>query len=152
MDFDSLFSTIMIQALISIGLVAAVVAIGIVVLLRALGRSGNAAAAAGRMSDPVPGTLLVTAVSMPTESAIYHSARLTGVISAEGVEAVAVQHSGLIRTSKWPSPGQSLPVVVDRANPQSFAIEWDKIADGQSAAMANAEALAAAMRERDAGS
>ncbi len=49
-------------------------------------------------------------------------------------------------------PGPEPAVVVDRANPQSFAIEWDKIADGQTAALANAEALAAAMREKDSSS
>jgi hypothetical protein len=75
--------------------------------------------------------------------------RITGVVSGEGVEPTAVQYGGLIRTSNWPSPGSSLPVIVDRANPKNFAIQWDR-ARGDTA-LDKAEALAAAMRAKQDG-
>ncbi len=126
------------------------VAIGLVLffVLRALRRSNDTKAAARAMSMPVPGTLLVTASAMPSRRALYHMTRINGVISGDGIEPVAVQYAGLIRTSKWPSPGETLPVIVDRADPNRFAIEWDKITDSRTAAISQAEALAAAMRER----
>jgi hypothetical protein len=147
MQVDSLISSIMIQAFVTMGVMLVVIVGVIVLVIRMIARSGNAAAAAGRMAQPVSGTLLVTGISMPTENAIYHSARLTGVVSAEGVAATAVTHSGLFRTSKWPRPGQSLPVIVDRANPNLFAIEWDKVDDNAASAMGQAEQIAAAMRQ-----
>lgn len=118
------------------------------IILKAGGAHGGAAAV-GRMAEPLPGTLLVTASAMPSRRALYHMTRITGVISAEGIEPVAVQYSGLIRTSKWPSPGETLPVIVDRADPRLFTIEWSKVGDSGTAAMDQAEALAAAMRARD---
>jgi hypothetical protein len=147
MQVDSLVSSIMFSAFLSMAVVMVVVIGVIVVVFRMIARNNNAAGAASRMTQPVAGTLLVTGISMPTDSAVYHSARLTGVVSAEGVPATAVSHWGLIRTSKWPRPGQTLPVVVDRANPSSFAIEWDKVEDNAASALGQAEAIAAAMRQ-----
>jgi hypothetical protein len=109
---------------------------------------GSAGTNVGAMADPVPGTMLVTAASMPSRNALYHMSRITGVISAEGVEPTAVQFGGLIRTSLWPSPGKQLPVIVDRADPKKFAIQWDQAANAESSALGQAEALAAAMRAK----
>jgi hypothetical protein len=148
MQVDSLISSMMFSAFLSMAVVMALLVGVFVVVIRMIARNNNAAGAASRMTQPVGGTLLVTGISMPTESAIYHNARLTGVVSAEGVPATAVTHGGLIRTSKWPRPGQTLPVIVDRANPRNFAIEWDKVEDGAASALGQAEAIAAAMRER----
>ena len=128
--------------------VAVLILVVIIVVIR-LGRlGGNAASAAKSMADPVPGTLLVTAATLPSQRAVYAAGRLTGVISAEGVEAFAIQHDGLMQVSRWPRPGQQLPVIVDRANPRHFAIEWDKVQNTADAALDNAEALAAAIRAR----
>jgi hypothetical protein len=146
MDVDSLVSSIMFSAILSSGLVI-LVTVGILVfVIKAIGRANNAGVAAAQMKMPVPGSLLVTAASMPTETAIYQSGRLTGVITAEGVDAVAVQLNGLFRSSKWPRPGQTLPVIVDRADPNRFAIDWDKVAEGTTDALNQAQQIAAAMR------
>lgn len=109
---------------------------------------GSSGTNVGQMADPVPGTMLVTAASMPSRNAVFHMSRITGVISAEGVEPTAVQFGGLIRTSLWPSPGKQLPVIVDRADPQKFAIQWDQVGSSQASALGQAEALAAAMRAK----
>jgi hypothetical protein len=41
---------------------------------------------------------------------------------------VAVEHnSTLTPTAKWPTPGQTLPVTVDRDNPEKLRIRWDEM-------------------------
>jgi hypothetical protein len=109
---------------------------------------GSSSTSVQAMTDPVPGTMLVTAASMPSRNAVFHMTRITGVISADGVEPTAVQYGGLIRTSLWPSPGKQLPVVVDRADPTKFAIQWDQVGTSEASALGQAEALAAAMRAK----
>lgn len=118
------------------------------VIVRLAKANSGGGASVGTMTDPVPGTLLVTAAAMPSRNALYHMTRITGVVSAEGVEPTAVQYSGLIRTSLWPSPGKQLPVIVDRADPRKFAIQWDQADTSVSSSLGQAEALAAAMRAR----
>jgi hypothetical protein len=112
---------------------------------------GSSGTDVSAMTDPVPGMMLVTAASMPSRSALYHMSRITGVISAEGVAPTAVQYGGLIKTSLWPNPGTQIPVVVDRADPTRFAIQWDQMQGGGSSALNQAEALAAAMRAKQNG-
>ena len=130
-------------------MVLAVGGVLVFVLVKVAGASGGAGkAAVASMTDPVPGSFLVTAAAMPSRRAVWHMTRITGVIAADGVEPTAVQYSGLIRTSLWPSPGKSLPVIVDRADPRKFAIQWDQIRAGGEQALDRAEALAAAMRAR----
>jgi len=111
-----------------------------------LARANGSSAKVDAMTDPVPGIFLVTAAAMPSRNALYHMTRITGVVSAEGVEPTAVQYAGLIRTAQWPSPGKRLPAVVDRADPRKFAIQWDQVATAEASALGQAEALAAAMR------
>ena len=47
---------------------------------------------------------------------------------------------------RWPSPGMSLPVTVDRVDPQRVKIEWDDVASSRDRAQQTAEGMAAAMR------
>ena len=141
---SSIISAIFLQ----LAIWAVVIVVLIMVLIRVLRAGGNAASAVKTMADPAPGTLLVTAAAMPSRNAIYHMTRITGVISGEGFEPTAVQFSGLIRTSLWPSPGTQLPVTVDRADPTRFTIHWDQAATNSDGALDQAEALAAAMRAK----
>lgn len=138
------------MSMLSSLLMVVVVGAILVVVIRKVAAASAGGASVAAMADPVPGTLLVTAAALPSRTALYHMTRITGVVSAEGVEPTAVQYSGLIRTANWPSPGSSLPVVVDRANPRNFAIQWDRLPTGGTA-LAKAETLAAAMRERKGG-
>jgi hypothetical protein len=121
------------------------------VIVRLARANSGGGASVGAMADPVPGTMLVTAASMPSRNAIFHMSRITGVVSGDGVAPTAVQFSGLIRTALWPSPGKQLPVIVDRADPQKFAIQWDQVGTSESSALSQAEALAAAMRAKQDG-
>ena len=142
----SFVATSMITTLLVTLAVGGVILFLIVRLAKA--NSGGGAASTEAMADPVPGTMLVTAASMPSRNAIFHMTRITGVVSAEGVAPTAVQYSGLIRTALWPSPGRQLPVIVDRADPRKFAIQWDQAGTNETSALGQAEAVAAAMRAK----
>jgi hypothetical protein len=137
------------SSMMSLIMVLVIGGVLVFVLVKAVGASAGAGKAAVQsMADPVPGTFLVTASAMPSRRAVWHMTRVTGVISGDGVEPFAAQYQGLIRTALWPSPGTSLPVIVDRADPGRFAIQWDQLATRGDSALGNAEALAAAMRAR----
>jgi hypothetical protein len=135
----------------SLLVVAVVGALLFFVIVRLNGANSGGKAAVGSMADPVPGSLMVTAAALPSRTALYHMTRITGVVSGEGVEPAAVQYSGLIKTANWPSPGSTLPVTVDRADPRKFAILWDEVAARGDGALDQAERLAAAMRAKDGG-
>ena len=144
----SFVATSMITTLLVTLIIGGVLVFVIVRLARANSGGG---ANVGAMADPVPGTMLVTAASMPSRNAVFHMSRITGVVSGDGVAPTAVQFSGLIRTARWPSPGKHLPVIVDRADPRKFAIQWDQAGTSESSALNQAEALAAAMRAKQGG-
>lgn len=143
-------ATSMITNLLVVLAIGAVLVFVAVRLARARSGGGGSASVEA-MADPVPGVFLVTASAMPSRNSVYHMTRITGVVSAEGVAPTAAQYGGLIRTSLWPSPGKQLPVIVDRADPTKFAIQWDQAATSDASALGQAEALAAAMRARQNG-
>ena len=99
-----------------------------------------------RMKDPASGTFTVTGITAPSPEAVWAMAEITGVISAPGLDPRPVQRPGMLRTKLWPKPGQVLPVVVDRAKPEFFVIEWTKVKSGSEAALDEAQRLAAAMK------
>jgi hypothetical protein len=68
------------------------------------------------------------------------------VVSGPGIEPQAVVHHGYTKVSKWPSPGDTLPIVIDRKDPKHFTIKWDQLTTGHQQAMERAEAVAAQMR------
>ncbi len=99
-----------------------------------------------RMTDPVRGTLHVSACTMPAEDSTSGNYNLDGVVSADGILPTAVNHSGLAKVRKWPAAGQDLPVTVDRADPTSLRIEWDEVPTGDERGAAAAALLAERMR------
>lgn len=68
------------------------------------------------------------------------------VVQAEGVPATSLRETDMVRADKWPSPGMTLPVTVDRSDPTRIKIEWDEVERSQDRAARNADALAAMMR------
>ena len=99
-----------------------------------------------RMKDPATGTLTVTGITPPSTEAVWAMAEITGVISAAGLEPCPIQRLGMLRTALWPKPGQTLPVLVDRAKPDSFVVEWTKVESGSEVAWNEAQRLAASMK------
>jgi hypothetical protein len=103
-----------------------------------------------RMADPVEGTVQVTGSSAPSPYAMYSNYRLAGVVTAPGLAATPVENRGIARVTKWPFPGRTLPVLVDRAEPKRLQIRWDRVPTGREAAAEQAERLAQAMRQQGA--
>jgi hypothetical protein len=99
-----------------------------------------------RMSDPVRGTLRVVETSSPDNDSVWTAGRIDGVISADGVAPRAIAHHGLLKTERWPWPGQDLPVTVDRADPTRLRILWDEIPSPKDTAAQEAQQLAEQMR------
>lgn len=116
--------------------------IGVLIFLRRMSAGGKRA----RMRDPAPGTLLVTATSLPPRSAAYGNGNVTGVLTAPGLPATAVRSHAIYPVRKWPQLGTNYPVVFDRADPNLFAFDWDRVEKTGDAALAETRALAEAMR------
>jgi hypothetical protein len=58
----------------------------------------------------------------------------------------AVVHKGVASINRWPSPGDELPVTVDREKPDRLVIHWNDLPTGSETAQSMAEQLAAQMR------
>lgn len=99
-----------------------------------------------QMKDPVDGTLQVIGVSMPDPTATSANYRMDAVVTAPGIEPTPIVHHGMCSVSKWPSPGQTLPVTVDRAKPERLVIKWDQIQTGRKQAQDLAQQVAMQMR------
>jgi hypothetical protein len=99
-----------------------------------------------RMKDPVEGTLTVTGVNTPDPTATSQNYRIDGVVSAPDFAAVAVTHHGIASLSKWPQPGDPLPITFDRMKPERLVVHWDGLATGREQAQSAAQALAEQMR------
>ena len=99
-----------------------------------------------RMQDPVRGHAQVVSCTGHHGEGIYQNCRMQLVVQAPGVPATSVQQNDLVRHDRWPFPGTTLPVTVDRANPQKVKIEWDEVESSKDRSKRNADALAAAMR------
>lgn len=79
------------------------------------------------MTDPVDGSLQLTSCSAGANDAAYSNCRMQGVVSAPGLAPTAVEHLCTAPIKKWPQPGQSLPVRVDRADPTRLQVRWDDL-------------------------
>lgn len=102
----------------------------------------------GRMKDPVSGTALVVAADtvLPTANPVLFRGKL--VVSAEGVPKTEVEHQqrwwrtgNAAVLSFWPKPGDTVPVLVDRANPTKLKIEWKRLIEQTSRSASEASAL-----------
>ena len=100
-----------------------------------------------RMKDPVDGTAQVVGSTQPPDSATSGNVNLTVVVQAEGVEATSVEFSCLAPTKKWPFPGETLPVTVDRADPTKVKVRWDDVPEAGDVAKQQADALAAGLNQ-----
>jgi hypothetical protein len=69
----------------------------------------------------------VQSASMPTESATATNVSMWLDVYVEGWEPYRVQHHCVVKMSKHPSPGDTLPVVVDRENKERIDIQWGEV-------------------------
>lgn len=99
-----------------------------------------------RMKDPVRGVAQVVSTTAHHGDGVWQNCRMNLVVQGEGVEATAVEHSELVRASRWPAPGMVLPVTVDRKDPHRLKVEWDEVGSSRDRSRDTAEGMAAAMR------
>ena len=60
-------------------------------------------------------------------SARRHNVMMWLDVYVEGWEPYRVEHHCMVKTSKHPQPGETLPVVVDRENKERIDIQWDEV-------------------------
>ena len=99
-----------------------------------------------RMSQPVRGTAQVVSATMPAEDATSANCTLNLVVSAEGLEPTPVEHTAMASVKRWPTPGTTLPVTVDLADPTRLKIEWDDVQTNAQTAKEQAEQMAEMMK------
>ncbi|MCU1527510.1 MAG: hypothetical protein JWP75_1273 [Frondihabitans sp.] len=98
------------------------------------------------MKDPVEGQFHIVACSANSGGAVYENCAFDGVVSGPGIVPTSVHHSSLATpTAKWPTPGVTLPVRVDRQNPERLKILWDKVPSTRDTARKLAQAQAQQM-------
>lgn len=79
------------------------------------------------IKNGVNGKAVVQSASMPTESATATNVSMWLDVYVEGWEPYRVQHHCVVKMSKHPSPGDTLPVVVDRENKERIDIQWKEV-------------------------
>jgi hypothetical protein len=99
------------------------------------------------MKDPVDGTAQVVGSTQPPENATSGNVNLTLVVQAEGVSATSVELACMAPSKKWPFPGETLPVTVDRADPTRVKVRWDDVPEAADVAKQQADALAASLSQ-----
>jgi hypothetical protein len=79
-----------------------------------------------RMKDPVRGEAKVAFAStfIGGDDSDSH---LRLVVTAEGVPPTPVEVKTRPHRDRWPHEGDTIPVTVDRANPQDVKIEWSGV-------------------------
>ncbi|MDQ3935440.1 MAG: hypothetical protein M3340_12510 [Actinomycetota bacterium] len=102
-----------------------------------------------RMKEPVRGTAQVVSTTGYRGDSSWQDIRLTLVVEAEGVPATPVVHRGICRADRWPTPGDVLPVTVDRRKPKRLKVEWDEVRSARDSAWDLATEIAERQR-RDA--
>jgi hypothetical protein len=99
-----------------------------------------------RMKDPVRGQAQVVSCSAHRGDGTWENCEMQLVVQADGVPATSTRKSDMVRADRWPTPGMTLPVTVDRAKPERLKIEWGEIESSRDRGERTADAMAAMMR------
>jgi hypothetical protein len=82
------------------------------------------------MKDPVKGTAFVVSANSWTRTQVPSPLHAKFVVEGDGVPKMTVEHFEKVGPKLWevwPSPEQTLPVTIDRANPNRLVIEWEQL-------------------------
>lgn len=101
-----------------------------------------------RIKDPVRGAAQIVSSTRAPHNATSGNCRMHLVVSVPGHQSYAIDDEFLIKVKKWPSPGQTLPIVASQSDPTEFKILWDEIPDWDDTAATQAAQLAAAMNQQ----
>jgi hypothetical protein len=106
------------------------------------GQDGQDGPAPGSMRDPVPGKALVITINSFLEwqtsgldLRYIRSGPLTAtlVVEADGVPKTTIEHAEQVARgddrviSRWPEQGDTVPVIIDRADPSRVRFQWDQM-------------------------
>ncbi|MCU1513033.1 MAG: hypothetical protein JWO10_123 [Microbacteriaceae bacterium] len=98
-----------------------------------------------RIKDPVNAEYRLISCSASSPGAAYSNCRMEGVVTGPGVGPIAIEHNTLTApTKKWPQPGDTLPVIVDRNDPSRLKIRWNQMPTNRERARQFAQDAAAA--------
>ena len=76
------------------------------------------------IKDGLKGSAVVQSSSMPTPQAQMYNVTMWLDVNVEGGAPYRVHHECMVKAGKHPWPGQTLPVMVDRENPERIDIQW----------------------------
>ncbi|WP_306581161.1 SHOCT domain-containing protein [Dokdonella sp.] len=96
-----------------------------------------------RLRDPVRGVAQVISASMPPyRSGGGGMCEMNLVITIPGQPSVAVTKASLVRLAQWPLPGMLLPVLAERSDARTYAIQWAEVPSGAQRAAEQARRVA----------
>jgi Short C-terminal domain len=101
-----------------------------------------------RMKDPIDVDAQVVSVTDAPDGATHGSCVMNLVVQPPGMEAQSIECTSVpAPVKKWPHPGQTLPVTVDRADPAKCKVRWDDLPEWDAIAKQQADSLAAQMNQ-----
>ena len=113
---------------------------------RLLGRVLDKVVPSMRMKDKMRGHARVVACDSYHGHGVYQTCAMELVVQADGLPATPREHTEFVHHDKWPTPGMTVPVTIDRADHSKMYVEWGEVPDVRERAQAQAGALAEAMR------
>jgi Short C-terminal domain len=101
-----------------------------------------------RMKDPVDIDAQVVSVTDAPDGATHGSCVMNLVVQPPGMEAQSIECTSVpAPVKKWPNPGQTLPVTLDRSDPGKCKVRWDDVPEWDDVAKQQAASLAAQMNQ-----
>lgn len=97
------------------------------------------------------GTARVVSATQAPHNAAYGNMRMTIVVEVPGVAAYTHELSKIVRVTKWPHPGQVLPVAIDPDDLRDVDVLWDEVPTGRESARQRAEQMAAHLNQQGGG-
>jgi hypothetical protein len=80
------------------------------------------------IQDPVDASYRVTSATKPPTESSVANCDMVGEVTAPGLKPRVVEHnSPFTDLDKWPRPGDVLPVLVDRDNPDFMKVKWKEV-------------------------
>jgi hypothetical protein len=102
-----------------------------------------------RKKDWLRGTARVVGVTRPPHAATHGRLVADVVVEAPGLPAYATEYKEMVvSVSKWPGPGEVLPVLVNPKDHTDLDVVWDEVKTGDEVSRERAQQMAEAMRTR----
>jgi hypothetical protein len=82
------------------------------------------------IQEPVEGQYRITSATKPSTRSSVANCDMVGELSGPGIDSRTIEHnSPFTAIDKWPRPGDVLPVLFDRDNPDFLKIQWKQVPD-----------------------